>query len=212
MGNCTKHFPSLEVLSVDEKIINFFEKANDADRLLPVQRDSLLQQLSEIQPDIAQGYAKRITDYIEGIFLLRDIILSTGRPQQCQYLLERFDEIQMERLKKIILHLSSEDPVEKIQELDALTFNITTATAKSSSKALELIDLVKSLDVDLKETSQSFILLARRITLFAHVCTAIDSDKEGCAEVLYDQLSQVHETALDRMIEMGNTLRETINK
>jgi len=190
---------------MSEKIVDIREASREMEESSPIQHKDLLKRLSEIQPDIATEYIEVISDYVEKILAIRNLIVSLGRPNLSQKLIAAMDQSTLANLKGIIDCLSAQEPISHIQKLIELTFDIVEPTPDQSCKSLKLIDLVKfqkKEDVNLVALAYEFGCLSKRASLLSDVCILVDKDKEEYESVLCTRLSRIAEKELDNMLEI----------
>ncbi len=191
-------------MEMGEKIVCLLETARESDEVLPIQQDSILNRLAVIAPDVADEYVKGITGYIERVLIWRSIITSIGRPHLSRFLIESLEKKQIEDLNEIVLYLSSKEPIDDIEKLIELTFNIKTPTQESRKKAAEFVEVVRSIDYDRTAAAWKFGSLAKRASLIADAFILEGTEYE---KVLHDRLSVVDPGELDEMLEMMNSCR-----
>jgi len=109
------------------------------------------------------------------------------------------EKTQIEELNEIVLLLSSKEPIDDIEKLIYLTFNIKTPTPESRKKAANLVEVVRSIDYDRTAAAWKFGSLADRASLIADAFILVGTEYE---KVLHDRLSTVDPQELDKMIEM----------
>jgi len=179
------------------------EKILDFDEILPVDAESILQQLREVPEDVLAEYIGVTTNFADELFYLVQVVSSIGKPNLCKHLISGLNEIQLIKLNKIALSLAAEDPLEEIKQIVENTFNLIIPEDASRSKAIEFIKRVKSLDCEYKTEALEFARISRQLRLLADVFYVLDI-KESFGEMLIDRLSQVALDDLEAMIAVVN--------
>jgi hypothetical protein len=119
----------------DEKIISFQEEDP------PLDKASILQLLKEIPDEIAEGYVEGIHNHLDELLIWKNVIAAAKHLRTAQYIIDELDEIQLAKLRKIVLGLSAKDPFEKIDELVETTLGLENLKYENIKKVDGLIEM-----------------------------------------------------------------------
>lgn len=182
---------------MDDKILSFNEDP-------PVDSESILRLLSNVEEDILAEYSNATLSFAEELFDLVKIVSAASRPNLCRHLINGLSEVQLTKLNKISLSLASEDPLEKINELLEATFNLVIPADESRRRAIELVAQVKTLpDVEYEAEAGKFARAAKQLRMISDIFCLLNIGDEF-EELLIDRLSVVSEADLERMIQVVN--------
>lgn len=187
------------------KVTNLLDHAKENDEVLPVEIDQIIQRLQQVPKDIADEYVSVLNEKVDEMLLWRNIASSIGTPRICRHLIEQLSPEYLERLRCIAISLASHDPISKIGELSEATFSCTVPTPETFEKSKNLIDDLKTLDVDFKKKSEKFAELSGHARTLSNIFCVLNIGLEF-GDLMIDRLSRMHETDLDRLIEIGNTI------
>lgn len=187
---------------MDEKILDFEKVSKASDEMLPIDREEIIKHLLSVPADIMKEYVDAMTNYAEDLFLLKNIISSIGKPNLCRNLLAGLDQTQLGKLSKIALNLASKDPLEKIDELVSDTFNLIIPTEESRSKAIALVNQLKTLEIDYDSKSKELANLSRQIRALSDIFCVLNIGREF-GDLMIDRLSLVTESDLDKLNEIA---------
>lgn len=186
---------------MNEKILSLYKMAKQSDEPLPI---DFAKHLRDVPIDVVVGYCNAITNHIEDLLIMRNIIASIDKPNTFQHLIDGLNEQQIEKLNKIALCLAVEDPFSKVKELVELTFDTSISTPESLSRADLFISQLKALDIDRKAVAQRLALFSRHVQLLSEsfILLSMSLEFEG---LLIDRLSKVSESDLNQLAEIASS-------
>lgn len=176
----------------DEKIVSIDDE-------LPIDRDTLLQKIAEVPEEFKREYVQGIAASIDELLLWKSIF--TGSTSVAKHIIDGLDSSHFERFKTIVLNLLSADVLNNISKIREATFFTVDPIPESGEKALELIDLLKSLDLDCDAAWKNLIFTSRQLTMLASVILVLNMGKafEGS---LLDRLSTIPPSEFNGIIDL----------
>lgn len=184
---------------MDDKILSFNED-------LPINKDSIVKLLHSIPLEITNEYIEITTNYCEELFHLTRIISAIDHPNLCHHLIDGLNEDQLLKLSRIAHFLAIKDPLDKVNELIELTFNLTVPPDENRSLASDLVKKVCSLDnIDYRIEAKKLARTSKQLSLLADTFAVLNLEGDF-TEVMVNRLSQISTLDLENMRKVVSNL------
>lgn len=188
--------------------INFLEIARqNGNETLPLEREKIISELSEIPDDVVQDYVWGTHLLIENMLTIKTIVAASKKPHLVKHLVDNLNDELLANLRDVILYLKCDKREEKIKEIVNASFGISMPSPEKEKMVSELLSFVRLLYVDHERESNVLAEIAcytRKLSALMGVCT-----RKECSEHLRWRLSILSENELIWMLAIARNRYES---
>ena len=172
--------------------------------------EPLLTQLQNVPEDILQQYVQQVERQVDRLLAWRNITSAKDNKRIFERLFqETLNEDDKHSFEQLVAALVSQDVMQRINEIAELTFYVAFPSEETFKKAMELISLVKSLDIDFRQTALSCRRLSLQASFLSDICSILKEKKTSLEGPLHERLAVVAEKELD---ELGALVVKTLQE